>query len=89
MSPRDYSTVNIGQELLALVRGAVRHVTRITGRNYSTAQFTRDAVIRQLQAIYRDYNDGKPIPPIPAEYDHTAPQRGAAGGGGEGQGYSP
>lgn len=79
MSPRDYSTLNIGQDLMALVRGAVKHVTKITGRNYSTAQFTKDATIRQLQALYRDYNDGKPIPPDYGDTKHRE-----AGGGGEG-----
>lgn len=82
MSPRDYSTLNIGQDLMALVRGAVKHVTKLTGRNYSTAQFTKDATIRQLQALYRDYNDGKPIPPDYGDQPSQRPE--AAGGGGEG-----
>lgn len=57
------STVNIDHDQHALIRGAIRHVTKVTGRAYTLAQFVRDAFNNQLQLIWREYNDGKPIPP--------------------------
>ncbi len=57
------STVNVGAELLAVTRGAVRLVRAKTGRAYSLQQFTNEAFAAQIQVIADTYNDGRPIPP--------------------------
>lgn len=68
------STVNIDHDQHALIRGAIRHVTKVTGRAYTLSQFVRDAFNNQLQLIWSDYNDGKPVPPDTA----PLPTRAAA-----------
>lgn len=62
---RHYSTVNVDNDQHALIRAAVRRVQEVTGREYTQAQFTRDAFDGHLRAIWREFNDGKPIPPAP------------------------
>lgn len=87
MSPRaKYSTTNVDPDLQALVRGAIGRVEEITGRDYPMTQFTDDAFRAHLETIYRDYNNGKPIPPDynPRPTKKRRPQQQTASGGGEG-----
>lgn len=62
--PRRYSTFNIAKDQRALVRGAVKKVSEVSGRTYTFAQFTRDAFTAHLRSIWNDYNDGRPIAPV-------------------------
>ncbi len=89
------STVNIDHDQHALIRGTIRHVTKVTGRAYTLAQFVRDAFNNQLQLIWRDYNDGKPIPPDAAPLpprtvgSYAVGVDSSVGGGGAGAGTDP
>lgn len=68
------STVNIGRDLLALSRAAVRLVRNKTGRPYSLRQFTEEAFTAQIRSIADTYNDGRAIRP-----DDTPLEKGAQG----------
>lgn len=60
---RPHSTVNVDHDRHEMARAAVRLVARQTGREYPLAQFVRDAFDAQLQLIWNEYNDGRPIRP--------------------------
>lgn len=60
---RPHSTVNVDHDRHEMARAAVRLVARQTGREYPLAQFVRDAFDAQLQLIWDEYNDGRPIRP--------------------------
>ena len=62
--PRRYSTFNVAKDQRALIRGAVKKVSEVSGRAYPFAQFTRDAFTAHLRSIWNDYNEGRPIAPI-------------------------
>lgn len=63
VAERGHSTVNVGHDLLALSRGAVRLVRTCTGREYSMRQFVEEAITAQLRTIAETYNDGLAILP--------------------------
>lgn len=69
------STLNIGGEMLSLVRGAVNLVRRKTGREYSLRQFTDEAVTAQLRVIADTYNDGRPIQPVETPLETGRPRQ--------------
>lgn len=50
-------------ELRNRARAAVDLVSTKTGHRYTLAQFMKDAISAQLEALAIDYNDGRPIEP--------------------------
>lgn len=60
---RATTTLNVQHELHDMARAAVRLVRQKTGRPYSLAQFTREAVTAQLRIIAETYNNGRRIEP--------------------------
>lgn len=67
------TTVNIPVDLHQRARAAVRIVREATGRRYTIAQFFREAITKQLNAISRDYNQGREILPDPTPLDAGRP----------------
>lgn len=57
------STMNVKADLLAVARSAVRLVRSKTGRPYSLAQLTEEALVAQIRLIADTYNGGRTIPP--------------------------
>jgi len=63
---RERFSTQVSREVQDRARATVRGVRQATGRTYSLAQLTEDALQRHCADLEGNYHDGKPWPQDPA-----------------------